>query len=84
MDETVVTYTTAEVAYDWFGTEDDGPVGTASNGKTVRRVRSPKGREQAQRGRYMSGNHMCADEAEWRKLVDYGLVRDVRLDAVAR
>lgn len=83
-EATVVTYTTAGAEYDWFGTEDDGPVGTASNGKTVRKVRSPEGREGAQRGRYQSGCHMSVDEAEWIKLVDYGLVRDVRPDAGAR
>jgi len=70
----VITYTTAQVDYDWFGTRTIAVVGHASNGKAIRKVESPAERVEAQRDRYASGLHMVADETEWQKLVAYKLV----------
>jgi hypothetical protein len=77
---TVRCYTTAEIDYDWFGTREIDPdVGNTTGGrqKIVRLVEIPTERADAQRGRYGSGLHLVADDAEWAKLVGYGLV-DVR------
>jgi hypothetical protein len=74
MDERVITYTTAPVDYDWFGTETVKVVGKDKRGKVIRQVSSDPNRAEAQRGRYMSGLHMAVDEAEWTKLVNYKLV----------
>jgi hypothetical protein len=70
----LITYTTAPSDYDWFGTTTVAVVGTASNGKTIRKVIGPASRVEAQRDRYASGLHMVADEAEWAKLVAQKLV----------
>lgn len=69
----VVTYTTAEEAYDGFGTQTAEVVGT-TRGKTIRKVTTPAQHVNWQRMRYGSGLHMAIDEAEFRKLVDYDLV----------
>ena len=69
-------YTTAPKDYDWgFTTEVNANVGTASNGKTIRGVTIPDSRVDDQVGRYQSGLHMAVDETEWKKLVDYKLVK---------
>lgn len=74
------TYTTAKPEYDWFGTHTDkelvGWTKTSSGekNKPIRSVRSDPGYVESQRQRYMSGNHMAVDEAEWKKLVGYKLV----------
>lgn len=75
-DETV-TYTTADEAYDWFGTRTLGVVGKDKRGKQIRRVASPSRGVEAQRGRYMSGLHLAVDDSEWKKLVDYKLVETI-------
>jgi hypothetical protein len=70
-----IIYTTASSDYDWFGTTElAANVGTTKNGKTIRKVEIETSRLDAQCGRYGSGLHMAADEAEWMKLVGYGLV----------
>ena len=70
----VVTYTTAPEDYDWFGTHTVTIAGKDKRGKTVRMVMSDPKHVDAQRGRYASGLHMVADQAEWDKLVSYNLV----------
>jgi hypothetical protein len=72
---TVVTYTTAEAAYDGFGTTTLCEVGRTTNGKTIRKVETPALHLRWQRMRYASGCKMVADEAEYQKLVGYDLVR---------
>jgi hypothetical protein len=72
-----VTYTTAPVDYDWFGTRFLGVVGRDKRGKEIRRVAGPSNRVEAQRARYGSGLHLAVDEAEWKKLVGYKLVEVV-------
>lgn len=82
---TVRCYTTAEIDYDWFGTRELAPAVARTTGgrqKTIRLVEIPTERANAQRGRYGSGLHLVADDAEWAKLVGYGLVE--MLDDTAR
>lgn len=71
--DTTVTYTTAPEDYDWFGTRTVGVAGTDRRGRPVRKVEGPAGYAEGQRARYGSGLHMAVDEAEWRKLLEYGL-----------
>lgn len=75
----VATYTTAPAEYDWtgFGTRTVLHFAgyTARGGKPIRKVATQTARTEAQRGRYASGLHMCADATEWAKLVRFGLVR---------
>lgn len=73
-EKEVVTYTTAPADYDWFGTYTVGIVAEDSRGKIIRKVKGPASRVEMQRGRYMSGNHLAVDEAEYKKLVAYKLV----------
>lgn len=76
MTNETITYTTAPVDYDWFGTHTlEECVGTASNSKPIRKVAGPSDRVESQRGRYGSGCHMAVDEVEWNKLVNYKLVK---------
>lgn len=70
----VFTYTTAPTDYDWFGTTTVKIAGHDKRGRPIRLVTSDPRHAQAQRGRYASGLHMVADDAEWEKLVDYKLV----------
>ena len=71
------TYTTAPEDYDWFGTRTVDPAaGTSQRGRAVRKVAGPAGRVEAQRARYGSGLHLAVDEAEWCKLVEYGLCKE--------
>lgn len=70
----VVTYTTAEEAYDGFGTQTEAIVGKTDRGKTIRKVTTPARHVNWQRMRYGSGLHMAIDETEFQKLVDYGMV----------
>lgn len=73
----MITYTTAPADYDWGWTRElDGCAGVDQRGRYIRKVVTTEGRGPAQRLRYASGLHMAADEAEWRKLVDYGLVTE--------
>lgn len=74
-EKEVVTYTTAPVDYDWFGTHTVALVAVDNRGKTIRKVKGPASRVGDQRGRYMSGLHMAVDEAEFKKLVAYKLVQ---------
>lgn len=71
----VVTYTTAEIAYDGFGTVTVEVVGLATNGKPIRKVTTPAQHARWQCQRYASGFKMVADEVEYAKLVAYDLVR---------
>ena len=71
----VITYTTAPASFDWWFTKELEEVGTASNGKTVRKVESEADKVEQQRGRYHSGAiYVVVDEVEFHKLVKYGLV----------
>jgi len=70
----VFTYTTAPSDYDWFGSATVRVVGHDKRGKPIRLVSSDPKYAQSQRERYMSGNHMAVDDAEWEKLVKYNLV----------
>lgn len=71
------TYTTAPIDYDYtgFGTVNEGPVGMTDKGKVVRKVTTFLSKTDYQRGRYGSGLHLSADEAEFKKLVDYGFIK---------
>jgi len=73
-DDTVVTYTTAPADYDGFGTRTDRAAVARSSGKLIRRVRTPAPHVNWQRMRYGSGLHMAADEAEFAKMREYGLL----------
>jgi hypothetical protein len=78
METNEIFYTTAESAYDYlYVTVKSDNVGTASNGKVIRKVSIPYSRVDYQVGRYRSGLHMAVDQAEWDKLVGYGLVNIV-------
>jgi len=80
-----VTYTTAPVDYDWFGTKTvDAFAGKDARGRIIRKVSGPKSRVEAQRCRYGSGLHLAADEVEWSKLVEYKFVEPVPATAWAR
>jgi len=82
---TVRCYTTAEIDYDWFGTREVAPAVARTKGgsqQTIRLVEIPTDRANAQRGRYGSGLHLVADDAEWATLLDYGMVE--MLDDTAR
>lgn len=70
----VATYTTAEEAYDGFGTTTIDVVGRSKNGKTIRKVHTPEPHVRWQRMRYGSGLHMALDEAGYRDLLAHGLV----------
>lgn len=67
--EVALTYTTAPRAYDGFGTEELGIVGTL-NGTPLRKVETPVEHVQWQRGRYGSGMHPAYDEAAFLDLLD--------------
>jgi hypothetical protein len=71
----IKTYTTADENYDWLGTHTIREVGLTDRGKVVREVLSHPNYVESQRGRYASGLHLCADETEYAKLVDYGFVK---------
>jgi hypothetical protein len=72
----MITYTTAPRDYDWGWTRElDGCAATDKRGRPVRKVVTIEGRGELQRDRYGSGLHMAVDEVEFRKLVDYGLVK---------
>jgi len=80
-------YTTAEKAYDWFGTRELAAVAGHTTGKfpkVVRLVELEDGRAEAQRARYASGLHLVADELEFIKLVGYKIVRLARLGVACR
>ena len=74
----VRTFTTAPVDYDGFGTVTlKSPAGCTERGREVRLVLTPPEHVNWQRARYQSGMHMAVDDAEWQKLVSYGLVQVV-------
>jgi hypothetical protein len=66
----VVTYTTAPVAYDGFGTETLAVVGTLK-GKEVRKVDTPEQHVEWQRQRYGSGLHYALSQAQFDDLIQY-------------
>lgn len=71
----VTRYTTAPEGYDSFGTFTVAVAGTTKCGhKTYRRVLIDPVHVRWHEGRYGSGLHPCVDQAEWDKLVGYGLV----------
>lgn len=73
-----VVYTTAEADYDYCHAEDKGVVGHTVNRfpKPVRKVvLTDLSRADYQKARYSSGFHLVADQAEFDKLVNYGLVK---------
>jgi hypothetical protein len=83
--ELVTIWTTAPESYDGFGTETVRIAGHRVNGRrSVREVTTPAVHAEWQRQRYYSGAiYMVADEAEWKKLIDCGLVEvEDRWDAL--
>ena len=64
------TYTTAETAYDGFGTRTVKVVGATRNGKTVRLGETPAEHVDWQRMRYASGMNLSADETKWSEISD--------------
>jgi hypothetical protein len=75
METKKVIYTTAEADYDYgYVQVVDAHVGTATNGKVIRKVLIPAKHVVYQVGRYHSGFHLVADQEQWDKLVEYGLV----------
>jgi hypothetical protein len=73
-----IVYTTAPEDYDYWHAVNQGVVGhtTGSNPKPVRKVTlTDLSRAAYQTSRYHSGLHMVADQTEWDKLVNYGLVK---------
>jgi hypothetical protein len=75
METKTVIFTTAEAAYDYgYVQVVDANVGTATNGKVIRKVLIPAKHVVYQVGRYQSGFHLVANQEQWDKLVEYGLV----------
>jgi hypothetical protein len=71
-------YTTAPDVYDGFGTVTVVVgAGETSKGTLVRAVLVLKQHWDWQTGRYASGLHMAASSDDWRKLVEYGLAKEV-------
>ncbi len=75
MNETVVTYTSAPASFDYPYTKDMGVVAKDSKGRDIRKVVTASNKLKIQLGRYWSGAiYVVADEAEFKKLVDFKLV----------
>lgn len=74
-----VLYTTAEEAYDGFGTRTVEAGRYVSKGKPIRKVEVEDAHLDWQRARYFSGLHLCVPEDEFRELIGW-FVREVEAE----
>lgn len=71
----IVRYTTAELNYDWMGTEDLGIAGfDARSLRLWRKVRIAPKQVEGQVARYLSGTHASVDQEGFDRFLECGLV----------